>query len=329
MRMKSAIQFDADRLNRSDSYRWRRLRNILRCPHTGSSLDVDGDCLMSKEGRFRYPIHENGVISFIADQHAASSRVQESHYDHFSTQYFENLQFAHTQEYMAYLDEEFSGLIDDTTLGVVAEPCCGTGEVARVFKDRFEVLIGVDVSRRMLSLAAKNGLNDDIFYIHGDATTLPLADNSCDTVVMIGGIHHVPERERLFREVYRVLKPGGNFLFREPVNDFWLWRMIRAVIYRLSPALDAGTERPVRYSDTVPVLEGVGLKVEVWKPIGFLGFCLFMNSDVLVVNRIFRFVPGIRSLVRASTRLDHLIVSRAMFRNMGLIVVGLAKKSTT
>jgi hypothetical protein len=39
-----------------------------------------------------------------------------------------------------------------------------------------------------------------------------------------------------------------------------------------------------------------------WKTYGFLGFCLLMNSDVLIFNRLFRFIPGIRAITRAFAR---------------------------
>lgn len=299
---------------------------VLRCPRTGSSLRIESNYLVSETDGTRYPVDGDGIVSFVTDQQLISSRVQSEHYDRNSTQYFENLKFAHTEEYASYLDNELCSVLGDQDLGVVAEPCCGTGEVAHVFAKRYSQLIGVDVSIRMLGLAVKNPHSHDALYVHGDATTLPLADGSCDSVVMIGGIHHVPDRERLFQEVYRVLKPGGRFLFREPLNDFWLWRLIRAVIYRLSPALDYDTECPIRYRETVPLLNKVGLEVATWKPVGFAGFCLFMNSDVLVVNRLFRFFPGIRTLVRMSTKFDRFITSRRFFRNMGLLVVCLARK---
>lgn len=300
---------------------------FLRCPRTHSTLHFEGNNLVSEADGTRYPIHDDGIVSFVTDQQLGSSRVQSEHYDRNSAQYFTNLQYSHTEEYVSFLDDELRSVLDDQDLGVVAEPCCGAGEVTHVFAKQYKYLIGIDVSLSMLRFAVKNTKSHDALYVHGDATALPLADGSCDSVVMIGGVHHVPDRERLFREVHRVLKPGGRFLFREPLNDFWLWRLIRTVIYRLSPALDYNTENPIRYRETAPLLDKIGLEVVTWKPMGFAGFCLFMNSDVLVVNRLFRFLPGIRTLVRASTKFDRFITSKRMFRNVGLQVVCLARKS--
>ena len=155
---------------------------------------------------------------------------------------------------------------------------------------------------------------------------LPLADDSFDSVVMLGGIHHVPDREALFQQVFRVLAPGGSFVWREPVNDFWLWKLLRGIVYRLSPILDHETERPLTYDETVPVLEKAGFTVEQWRTYGFFGFCLFMNSDVLFFNRLFRFIPGIRGITRASARFDDWCTRLPGMQRAGLQVVGKSTK---
>jgi SAM-dependent methyltransferase len=163
--------------------------------------------------------------------------------------------------------------------------------------------------------------------VHGDATKLGLKDACADAVLIHGGIHHVPDRIALFGEIRRILKPGGRLYFYEPVDDFWLWRAIRKIVYRLSPALDHRSEEPLRKSKTFAELAQAGLKPVDWRPRGLLGFCLFMNSDVLVINRAFRFLPGIRSITRAACRLDDWLVRKAGLEGCGLIVVGSAQRS--
>jgi len=175
--------------------------------------------------------------------------------------------------------------------------------------------------------AGRAKLPDERFcFIHADATALPIADGSLDAVFTLVGIHHINNRIQLFRELFRVLKPGGRFYWREPVCDFLLWRLLRAIIYRLSPILDCATERPLRRFETVPCLEQAGFHVTSWRTYGFLGYCLFMNSDVLVFNRLFRFIPGIRTLTRLMTRLDDLMTTLPGLRRAGLQVVGVAER---
>jgi SAM-dependent methyltransferase len=189
--------------------------------------------------------------------------------------------------------------------------------------------IGVDVSSGLLEVARRDLPGERFIFVQGDATMLPLKDGVADNVIMLGGIHHVPDRVGLFKQIRRILKPGGNFYFREPVDDFVLWRAIRKVVYRISSALDHTTERPLRRGETENAFAQAGLDLQVWRTYGFFGFCLFMNSDVLVFNRLFRHVAGIRTITRAACRVDHWTTSLPGLRHAGLQVIGVAKRAAT
>ena len=186
--------------------------------------------------------------------------------------------------------------------------------------------VGVDISVSMLEVARQKFPQPHFLFVQGDATQLPLQTGQFDSVFMLGGIHHVNQRRQLFAEIFRILKPGGQFYWREPVSDFFLWRWLRAIIYRLSPTLDSDTERPLLYSETVTPLEQTGLSLKVWQTYGFVGYCLLMNSDVLIFNRLFRFLPGIRPLTRMMTKVDDLTVNIPGLTGSGLIVIGMAEK---
>jgi SAM-dependent methyltransferase len=299
---------------------------LLRCPATGGTLVQRGDGLASADGARHYAVNPAGIPLFAAELCSAEARVQQRHYDAVAQAYLENLTYPHTAEYMAYLDRVLLDTIDAAQLGTVAEICCGHGEAFALLGDRVGRGVGVDVSLAMLEAAARRQPGPRISFIQGDATMLPLADDSFDAVFMLGGVHHVNDRSRLFAEIHRILKPGGRFYFREPVSDFILWRWIRAVVYRLSPALDHATERPLLHRETVPVLEDSGLRCRLWQTHGFLGFCFFMNSDVLIFNRLFRFLPGIRGLTRLATRVDAWTIGLPGLARAGLQVVGVAEK---
>ena len=216
---------------------------------------------------------------------------------------------------MAYLDRSLLQVVDDTMLGTVAEICCGRGEAFELLGSKIGRGVGVDVSLSMLKAAQREHAGRPLCSVQGDATMLPLADGAFDSVFMLGGIHHVSDRQRLFAEIARILKPGGKFYFREPVSDFALWRGLRAIIYRLSPVLDHATERPLRHRETIPFLEAAGLTSTHWQTHGFLGFCLLMNSNVLFFNRFFRYIPGIRKLTRWFTQLDEWTVRLPGMKN--------------
>jgi ubiquinone/menaquinone biosynthesis C-methylase UbiE len=300
--------------------------DLLRCPETGEPLLRQADRLWTRGCDRSYAISASGIPLFAERFCSADARAQQAHYDAIADVYVENLAYPHTQEYMAYLDRALFAGIGTRRLGVAAEICCGRAEAFQLLHDRVDRGIGVDVSLAMLEAAQHDCPFPHLAFVQGDATRLPLASAAFDSVLMLGGIHHVPDRRRLFAEVARILKPGGWFYFREPVSDFFLWRALRAVVYRLSPTLDHETERPLLWSETVPVLAEAGLSCERWTTHGFLGFCIFMNSDVLVFNRLFRFLPGIRALTRFSTRIDAAALRLPGLRGAGLQVVGAARK---
>jgi len=298
---------------------------LLRCPRTGGRLERDPSGLRAPGGPI-YPVTDGGIAMFAAEAANEDARRQQAHYDAIAAVYEENLGYPHTRTYLEYLDRALLDAIGPGSLGTMAEICCGGGAAVKLLDGRYTQAVGVDISTNMLARAAAENAGRPVAFVQGDATNLPLADGRFDTVVMLGGVHHVRARATLFSEIARILRPGGRFIFREPVSDLFLWRWLRAVVYRLSPMLDHVTERPLLRSETVPPLTAAGLATVHWSTHGFVGFCLFMNSDVLVFNRLFRFLPGIAGITRATADLDGWLLRRPLLRNAGLQVIGIARK---
>jgi SAM-dependent methyltransferase len=72
-----------------------------------------------------------------------------------------------------------------------------------------------DISPGMVDVALRNAasLGLDVAGRVADAETIPYEDGSFDLVVGHAVLHHVPDVERALREVLRVLRPGGRFVF--------------------------------------------------------------------------------------------------------------------
>jgi ubiquinone/menaquinone biosynthesis C-methylase UbiE len=72
-----------------------------------------------------------------------------------------------------------------------------------------------DLSPGMVKVATRNGqsLGLDIDGRVADAERIPYDDNSFDLVVGHAVLHHIPDVELTLREVLRVLRPGGRFVF--------------------------------------------------------------------------------------------------------------------
>ncbi len=307
----------------------RHFLDLLQCPLYGRPLRERNGHLVAEGIGTRFRFSASGIPLFAEWRCSTAGLRQQEHYDRIASQYLANLGYPHTQEYTAYLDAAFLAQCGEASLGDCAELCCGAGEGFQLLGRRVTRGVGVDISLSMLEAARQRLPADQYYFAQGDATMLPLATGAFDSVVMLGGIHHVDDRVRLFRQVQRILKPGGRFYFREPVSDFFLWRWLRALIYRVSPTLDSETERPLLREETEGPLRQAGLRLRRWKTFGFLGYCLLMNSDVLVVNRALRFLPGIRTLTRWATHIDDRTLRLPGMAGNGLIVVGCAEKPLT
>jgi arsenite methyltransferase len=82
--------------------------------------------------------------------------------------------------------------------------------------------VGVDMTEAMRdrarAAAALAGLSN-VELRQGDATALPVADASVDVVISNGVLNLVPEKEKAFAEIRRVLRPGGRLQLADIVLD--------------------------------------------------------------------------------------------------------------
>jgi ubiquinone/menaquinone biosynthesis C-methylase UbiE len=103
---------------------------------------------------------------------------------------------------------------------------CGTGNYTVPFVEDFGTLYGLDINEEMLAVARQK--SDKIRWLRANALRTGLEPASCDAVWLISTLHYLESdgQKYLFREIHRILKPGGTFVadteFLEQHAAFWL-----------------------------------------------------------------------------------------------------------
>jgi ubiquinone/menaquinone biosynthesis C-methylase UbiE len=95
----------------------------------------------------------------------------------------------------------------------VADIGAGTGAYAAAFNDWFG--IGILAVEPSAAMRAQIPRRPGIEVLAGDASALPLPDDSVDGAWLSLVIHHVPDLEAAAREIRRVLRPGAPVLLRQ------------------------------------------------------------------------------------------------------------------
>lgn len=135
-------------------------------------------------------------------------------------------------------------------------------------------VIGIDMTAEMIEKARENAAKGNYANVEfrlGEIENIPVADNSVDVVISNCVINLSPEKDRVFRETFRVLKPGGRIMVSDvvlssPLPDF-IKNSVDAYVGCISGAITK-----TEYLDTVKaagfqdvcIVDEVNVPVEEW-----------------------------------------------------------------
>jgi len=159
--------------------------------------------------------------------------------------------------------------IDSTSS--ILELGCGTGGDAKYIKYKTNAdITGVDINRDVIEFARKH-----IPILEFDLNQSPFPLNSLmfDGVFCINLLQLIPNKEKLFNEVYRILKPNGVFFSMITTRE----QILNRYINRYFPNLvSIELQRHVFQEDLILLLENLGYKnIEI----------ISIDFDICTINR--------------------------------------------
>ena len=223
-----------------------RVVETLRCQQTLGPLEQREDGLWSPAAELLYPVRD-GIV-FMGFDERETQWMQETMEEERLWQGTP----ASVQQDLEYLRGSAPGLVDVINLidklGAVPDRRrlidvgSGSGWGSRLFAEAGYDPWMVDFEPNSLWLGG--------LYAHpsmgpgkrvvADASLMPFADGTFDIALVKEFAHHVDDKDRLFAEVNRVLRPGGMLVLIEPTHSLWV---VRAAAPRPGPRRGAHAAR--------------------------------------------------------------------------------------
>ena len=102
--------------------------------------------------------------------------------------------------------------IDASSRPRVLDLACGTGDLAVAASRSGSRVVGLDITHRMVQLAAAKPASRAVSFVTGDMMALPFPDGAFDVITTGYGLRNVPDLAGALAEMHRVLRPGGRVL---------------------------------------------------------------------------------------------------------------------
>ena len=196
---------------------------------------------------------------------------------------------------------------------------CGTGRLYPIIKRMFNSsYLGIDLSNDMLNVAKKKFKG--IAVKQEDGEDLKLKNNSFDTVIVFGALHHLPNPKKGLAEINRVLAKKGTLLISEPTSNI-IMKNIRGLVYKSRKHFSL-SHKTFLHSELISLIKNSGFKIKKIKYFGMLAFP-FSFPDIIPVLRYFPF-PLLKILIS----IDSILLEMPIINSFRFATIILAEKSS-
>lgn len=158
--------------------------------------------------------NETGSFSF----EGVRRRATRGHYDRYPFG-FDDAEILEEKLHRRVMGEAIRELARAGTL--VLDIGCGACRVARLVRSVSDArTVGVDISRETIRAARRLEVGP---LVQGDNLRLPIRDDCAGLVISNGVIHHTPDAKESFRELARVVQPGGTLVVSVYDRQGWYY----------------------------------------------------------------------------------------------------------
>lgn len=135
-------------------------------------------------------------------------------------------------------------------------------------------VVGVDTDREILEQSGKTFKNSRVSFEYMSGDDIKFDDNSFDTVAISNSLHHMKCIDKTLREMYRVLKPGGNFIINEIICDNQNEKQLSHVYFHHLQA-EIDTLMGICHNKTFAKND----VIKIAENIGFIGYESFVHEN--------------------------------------------------
>ncbi|MHB1154923.1 MAG: class I SAM-dependent methyltransferase [Eubacteriales bacterium] len=204
------------------------IKKILICPECRCELS---DALVCN-GCGNIYSYKYGVFDIISEKLSDLSKLARINWKNCDKAFAnkttaENIEFTANFDFNSYKNKEtkeaehklitcMEGLIEDFS-GVVCDLATGMGGMLQKLIDspnkNFNIIC-TDIDKAVLTWTRKIKKTDDnrIFYMASDGRYMSIKDQTIDYITSVAAFGNIPESEQVAKELYRILKPGGQLI---------------------------------------------------------------------------------------------------------------------